>query len=75
MKGPLMRPDGNAQNILSTTRATAKMHEFRVAPEDFIARLPEVWSQDDATAMGLVVPGARGGATPVAEVPPEAQRS
>jgi hypothetical protein len=32
-----MRPDGNAQNILSTTRATAKMHEFRVAPEDFIA--------------------------------------
>jgi helicase len=32
-----MRPDGNAQNILSTTRATAKMHEFRVASEDFIA--------------------------------------
>src|SRR5215469_1335779 len=32
-----MRPDSNAQNILSTTRATAKMHEFRVAPEDFIA--------------------------------------
>ena len=34
-----MRPDSNAINILSTTRATAKMHEFRVAPEDFI-RLP-----------------------------------
>jgi len=31
-----MRPEANAQNILSTTRATAKMHEFRVAPEDFI---------------------------------------
>lgn len=31
-----MRPDRNAQTILSTTRATAKMHEFRVAPEDFI---------------------------------------
>src|SRR5438874_8346919 len=31
-----MRPDSNAQNILSTTRATAKMHEFRVAPGDFI---------------------------------------
>lgn len=32
-----MRPEANALNILSTTRATAKMHEFRVAPEDFIA--------------------------------------
>lgn len=32
-----MRPEANAFNILSTTRATAKMHEFRVAPEDFIA--------------------------------------
>lgn len=31
-----MKPEINAQNILSTTRATAKMHEFRVAPEDFI---------------------------------------
>jgi hypothetical protein len=31
-----MRPEANALNILSTTRATAKMHEFRVAPEDFI---------------------------------------
>ena len=32
-----MKPRENATNILSTTRATAKMHEFRVAPEDFIA--------------------------------------
>lgn len=32
-----MRPDANALNILSMTRATAKMHEFRVAPRDFIA--------------------------------------
>jgi len=31
-----MKPEANALNILSTTRATAKMHEFRVAPEDFI---------------------------------------
>lgn len=31
-----MRPEANALNILSTTRATAKMHEFRVAAEDFI---------------------------------------
>ena len=32
-----MKPEANALKILSTTRATAKMHEFRVAPEDFIA--------------------------------------
>ena len=31
-----MRPETNAQHILSTTRATAKMYEFRVAHEDFI---------------------------------------
>src|SRR5437660_1462114 len=37
MKGPRMRPEAIAINILSTTRATAKMHEFRVDREDFIA--------------------------------------
>lgn len=41
--------------------------------EDFIERLPEVWSQDDAFAMGLVTPGVRGGGTPVTEVPAEAR--
>ncbi len=48
-----MRPDDNAVNILSTTRATAKMHEFRVAPEDFIAlpRSPEILF---ALAIGLL---------------------
>lgn len=42
-------------------------------PEDFLERLPEVWAQDDAIAMGLVVPGVRGSGTPVTVVPPEAQ--
>ena len=48
-----MRPDSNAINILSTTRATAKMHEFRVAPEDFIElrRNPEMLF---ALAVGLL---------------------
>jgi hypothetical protein len=45
-----MRPDGNAQNILSTTRATAKMHELRVAPEDFI-----VLPRDPSTLFVLAV--------------------
>jgi hypothetical protein len=31
-----MKPKATANRILSTTRARAKMHEFRVAPEDFI---------------------------------------
>jgi ATP-dependent DNA helicase len=48
-----MRPDRNAQNILSTTRATAKMHEFRVAPEDFIA-LPRDPAMLFALAVGIL---------------------
>ena len=48
-----MRPDDNAINILSTTRATAKMHEFRVAPEDFIA-LPRNPAMLFALAVGLL---------------------
>jgi hypothetical protein len=48
-----MRPDGNAQNILSTTRATAKMHEFRVAPEDFI-RLPRDPAMLFVLAVGIL---------------------
>ncbi|CAB4936308.1 unannotated protein [freshwater metagenome] len=43
-------------------------------PEEFLERLPEVWDETDYTVMGLVNPGQRGRGTPVAEVPPEAQR-
>jgi replicative superfamily II helicase len=52
-KGRLMRPDQNALTILSTTRATAKMHEFRVAPEDFI-ELPRDPAILFTLAIGLV---------------------
>jgi hypothetical protein len=48
-----MRPDAHAINILSTTRATAKMQEFRVAPEDFIA-LPRNPAMLFALAVGLL---------------------
>jgi hypothetical protein len=48
-----MRPDTNAINILSTTRATAKMHEFRVAREDFIA-LPRNPAMLFTLAVGLL---------------------
>ncbi|RUU27309.1 DEAD/DEAH box helicase [Mesorhizobium sp. M6A.T.Ce.TU.016.01.1.1] len=48
-----MRPDANAMNILSTTRARAKMHEFRVAPEDFNA-LPRNPTMLFTLAIGLL---------------------
>jgi hypothetical protein len=48
-----MRPDHNAIRILSTTRATAKMHEFRVPPELFID-LPEDPAVLFALAIGLL---------------------
>src|SRR5258708_5984233 len=53
MKGPPMRPEANAFSILSTTRATAKMHEFRVAPQDFI-ELPRDPAILFALAIGIL---------------------
>ena len=53
MKGPQMRPEASAHNILSTTRARAKMHEFRVAPEDFNA-LPRDPAILFALAIGIL---------------------
>ena len=43
-------------------------------PEEFISRLPEVWDESGAVAMGLVNPGQRGSGAPPTEVPPEAVR-
>lgn len=45
-----MKPEATAIQVLSTVRATAKMHEFRVAPEDFI----EI-RRDPATLYSLAV--------------------
>jgi NAD(P)-dependent dehydrogenase (short-subunit alcohol dehydrogenase family) len=42
-------------------------------PEEVLEALPEIWSEHDAFAMGLVGTG-RGGGTPRTEVPPEAER-
>jgi NAD(P)-dependent dehydrogenase (short-subunit alcohol dehydrogenase family) len=56
---------------IAQTRGTQVEEGFTA--EDFIERLPEVWAQDEAVAMGLVVPGVRGSGTPVTEVPPEAR--
>lgn len=43
-------------------------------PEEFVDRLPDVWDEDGYTTIGLAMPGRRGGATPVAEVPEAARR-
>ena len=48
-----MKPEVNAYHILSTTRATAKMHEFRVAQEDFIG-LPRDPAMLFVLAVGLL---------------------
>ncbi|MDW9627172.1 DEAD/DEAH box helicase [Sinorhizobium meliloti] len=45
-----MKPEATARRVLSTTRARAKMHEFRVAPEDFITLY-----RDPATLFNLAV--------------------
>ncbi len=45
-----MKPEATANRVLSTTRARAKMHEFRVAPEDFIKLY-----RDPATLFNLAV--------------------
>jgi NAD(P)-dependent dehydrogenase (short-subunit alcohol dehydrogenase family) len=45
-----------------------------LTPERFVARLPDVWDQEEAIAIGLVTPGARAQTTPEAEVPAEARR-
>jgi ketosteroid isomerase-like protein len=59
--------------FVAQTRGTNLDKGF--TPEDFIAHLPEIWDEEGAGAMGLVVPGIRGSGTPVTEVPPEARRS
>ncbi len=48
-----MRPEATALTILSTTRARAKMHEFRVAPADFNA-LPRDPSMLFSLAIGIL---------------------
>lgn len=42
-------------------------------PEEFLDLLPEIWSEEDYSTIGLAMPGRRGGETPVAEVPAAAR--
>ena len=57
---------------IAQTTGTHVSDEF--TPEEFIERLPEVWDETGAKAMGLVNPGDRGSAAPSTPVPPEAVR-
>lgn len=44
-----------------------------MTPEAVFEALPQIWDEAGAQAMGLVVPGVRGGGTPAAEVPESAR--
>lgn len=44
------------------------------SPEEFIQRLPEIWSEDDYRPMGLVDPSERQQGTPITVVPEQARR-
>ena len=48
-----MKPEGTSVTVLSTTRARAKMHEFRVAPADF-NQLPRDPAMLFALAIGIL---------------------
>jgi NAD(P)-dependent dehydrogenase (short-subunit alcohol dehydrogenase family) len=43
-------------------------------PEELMERLPDVWDAEGYSEIGLAIPGTRGGGTPVAVVPPAAER-
>jgi NAD(P)-dependent dehydrogenase (short-subunit alcohol dehydrogenase family) len=45
------------------------------SPEEFLQRLPDVWDEEGYTALGLAIPGRRGGTTPIADVPDAARRT
>lgn len=74
-----MKPETSAQNVLSTTRARAKMREFRVAVTDFnqLPRDPAILFGlaiailgDVASAVADRIGGELGGATDVLPMPP-----
>jgi NAD(P)-dependent dehydrogenase (short-subunit alcohol dehydrogenase family) len=44
-------------------------------PEKFLERLPDIWDAEGYVEIGIAIPGTRGGATPIAEVPEQARRS
>ena len=53
MKGPPMRPEARAKYLLSTTRAKAKMFEYRVPESEHIA-LPQPPHLLFSLAVGLL---------------------
>lgn len=63
-----MRPEATARTILSTTRARAKMREFRVAPEDYNA-LPRNPGMLFSLAVGILGDVAAAVAEEIAEAP------
>ena len=63
---------GNVSRIFSAQTSGAQVDTSFDALE-LRRRLPEIWSEEDYVAIGLVTPGRRAQRTPVAEVPEEAR--
>jgi len=72
--GEIILSAGGEVSRVFMAKTPGTRFEGAFTPEDFLERLPEVWSEDGAQAIGLVIPGQRSQTTPVTEVPPEARR-
>lgn len=72
--GEIILAAGGQVSRIFAAQTVGTRFEGAFTPEDFIARLPEIWSEDGYLAIGLVAAGQRSQSTPTAEVPPEARR-
>lgn len=65
---------GRHVSRMYVAQTTGAQVSDELTPEEVIERLPDVWDESGAQAMGLVNPGERGSGTPVTVMPPEAVR-
>ncbi len=72
--GEIMLCAGGQVSRVFMAQTAGASFEGAFSPEEFIERLPDIWSEDGYQAIGLVTAGQRSQTTPTAEVPPEARR-
>ena len=72
--GEVIGAAGRHISRMYIAQTTGAQVSDELTPEEFLQRLPDVWDEAGANAMGLVSPGERGAGTPVTVVPPEARR-
>jgi NAD(P)-dependent dehydrogenase (short-subunit alcohol dehydrogenase family) len=64
---------GGTVNRIFVAQTEGAAFDGTFTPEDFMARLPDVWDEGGYQVIGLVAPGQRGQGTPPVEVPAEAR--